>query len=330
MRRTAAILALALAIGGLVVWLTTRNGGGAREAFLGYVEGDILYLGPNEGERLATLNVETGAVVKAGDPLFAMSTTLLDSQHAEAAARVGQTEAQVENLQAALNRPAQIAVLQAAAERAQAALVLSEADYQRQRKLYVEGHVAKAALDRAQMARARDEATLKEARRQVEAAGLAGRSQEIEASEAALKQMRAQVAALDIRINRQHVTAPVGGVVQDIFFRPGEMVNAGQPVLALLPPENRKVRLYVSEPRLSQIQLGGRVAIACDGCAAGLSGRISFIASKQEFTPPVIFSDGERAKLVYKVEARLEGAARALPLGMPVSATPIAAGEAGP
>ncbi len=173
-----------------------------------------------------------------------MSTTLLDRARDEATARIAQLEAQVENVQAAMNRPEQIAVLQAGLERAEAALQLSRADYDRQRKLYAEGHVAKAALDRAEMARARDEASVKEARRQVEASRMASRSQEIEAAEANLKQARAQLDAMNIRIKRQSVVAPADGVVQDVFFRPGEIVNAGQPVVALLPPENRKVRFY--------------------------------------------------------------------------------------
>ena len=151
---------------------------------------------------------------------------------------------------------------------------------------------------------------------------MASRTQEIEAAEASLKQARAQLDALNIRIKRQNVASPADGVVQDVYFRPGEIVNAGQPVIALLPPENRKVRFYVSEPELPKISLGERVRIACDGCAGDLYGKITYIAGRQEYTPPVIFSDKERAKLVFKVEAHLEGAARAVPLGMPVSVTP--------
>ncbi len=133
---------------------------------------------------------------------------------------------------------------------------------------------------------------------------------------------------MELRIARQSVVAPADGVVQDVFFRPGEMVNAGQPVVALLPPENRKVRFYVSEPKLPTIKLGGRVRISCDGCASDLYGRVSYIASRQEFTPPVIFSDAERAKLVFKAEARLEGAAQGIALCTPVTVTPEEEGKA--
>lgn len=313
---------VALALLAVVVWRVAYRPANPNNAFLGYVEGEMLYIGPYETERVASLAVSAGAQVKKGDPLFTMSTTLLDRAREEASARIAQLEAQVENLQAAMSRPEQIAVLQAALERAEAALQLSRADYDRQRALYAKGHVAKAALDRAKMALARDEASVEEARRQVQASRMASRSQEIEAAEANLKQARAQLDALNIRIKRQSVAAPADGVVQDVFFRPGEMVNAGQPVVALLPPENRKVRFYVSEPELPNITLGERMRVTCDGCADDLYGRVSYIASRQEYTPPVIFSDKERAKLVFKAEARLEGAARALPLGMPVAVTP--------
>lgn len=328
MRRAAALAAILLALAGLLVWRVARDREAANTPFLGYVEGEVLYVGPNEGERLASLAVAAGSVVKAGDPLFAMSTTLLDRQRSEAEARIGQAEAQLQNLRAALNRPEQIAVLQAALARAEAALTLSRNDYERQRKLYAARDIAKATLDRAEMALKRDQASVEEARRQVAAAKIPGRSQEIRAAEAAIGQARAQLEAIDIRIGRQAVRAPADGVVQDVFFRPGEVVNAGQPVVALLPPENRKVRFYVPEPRLSGVKVGGTVAISCDGCPEGLTGRISFVASRQEYTPPVIFSDVERAKLVFKAEARLEGKARELPLGMPVSVKPLESPEA--
>jgi HlyD family secretion protein len=318
MKRLAVILAI-LALAGWAVWRWSPRGGTDEGAFLGYVEGGLLYIGPNEGERIASLAVEAGGVVNKGDTLFVMETPLLDRQREAAGARIAEVEAQVENLRASMNRPEQIAVLEASVERAQAALNLSRSDFQRQKALFARGHVARAALDRAAMALSRDEASLKEAKRQVQVARMGSRSHEIDAAEQSLKQARSQRDQLDIRVKRQSVTAPAAGAVQDIFFRPGEMVNAGQPVLSLLPPENRKVRFYVPQPRLSKLGLGLRVKVACDGCPDDLAGRVSFMSGREEFTPPVIFSDAERAKLVFKVQARLEGRARELPLGLPVS-----------
>lgn len=310
-----ALLALAAA-----AWRFHDAGKGAElGAFLGYVEGDLLYIGPVEGERLAKLDVDVGKAVKVGDPLFAMATPLLDEQRAEAAARLAQMQAQLQNLRAAMNRPQQIAVFQSAIDRAEAALKLSTSEYERKRILYSHGNATKAALDQASMALDRDKASLEEAKRQVEAARIPSRSQEIEAGEAAIAMARAQIDQIATRIRRQRVVAPAAGIVQDIYFRVGEMVNAGQPALSLLPPENRKVRFYVPQAQLTAVRLGAKVKISCDGCKDGLWGRIFFAAAREEYTPPVIFSDQERAKLVFKIEARLEEEARDLPLGLPVA-----------
>lgn len=327
MKHYAPTIAL-LALGALaaLAW-TFRDDDTRRNDFLGYVEGDLLFVGPVEGERLVKLDVDVGNVVKPGDPLFAMATPLLDEQRAEAAARYEQMKAQVENLRAAMNRPQQVAVLQAAVDRAVAALKLSTNEYERKRVLYSHGNTTKAALDQASMALDRDKATLEEAKRQVEAARIPSRSHEIEAAEAAIGQARSQIDQIDIRIKRQHVAAPAAGTIQDVYFRVGEMVDAGKPVLALLPPGNRKVRFYVPETRLALVRLGEKVSVSCDGCKDGLWGRIIFAASREEFTPPVIFSDQERAKLVFKIEARLEDEARDLPLGLPVAVQFLQKGE---
>src|SRR6202020_50185 len=97
---------------------------------------------------------------------------------------------------------------------------------------------------------------------------------------------------------------PTAARVADVLARPGETMAAGAPVGSLLPPGNIFVRLFVPEPDLASIHLGDRVTIGCDNCPADLSGTISFIAPQAEYTPPVIYSEASRAKLVYMVEAR--------------------------
>ena len=58
------------------------------------------------------------------------------------------------------------------------------------------------------------------------------------------------------------------GSVQQIYYRPGELVPAGRPVVSLLPPGNIKVRFFVPETALAKIALGDAVTIHCDGCKA--------------------------------------------------------------
>ncbi|MDE2364715.1 MAG: HlyD family efflux transporter periplasmic adaptor subunit [Hyphomicrobiales bacterium] len=320
MKRLAAFVLIIL-VAGLAAWRYWGGGSGAAHAdvFQGYTEGDLLYLGPVEGERLARLDVDIGQEVTARQQLFEMSTHVLDTQRNEQLARMNQAQSQVEDLQAAQQRPEQIAVLEAAVTRAQAALVLSQNDFDRQSALFPKGATTKALLDQAQAALSRDKASLEEANRQVIAAKLGGRVQEIDAAKAAVLAARAQLRQFETRIRRQSVFSPAAGVVQDVFFRPGEMVNAGQPVLSLLPPENRKVRFYVAETRLADFALGRKVAVSCDNCPAGLVATVIFMSKETEFTPPVIFSEQERAKLVFRLEAKLTGGGARLPLGLPVT-----------
>jgi HlyD family secretion protein len=105
--------------------------------------------------------------------------------------------------------------------------------------------------------------------------------------------------------------------VQQIYFRPGEIVPASRPVLALLPPGNLKVRFYVPQSVLPDIAYGDEIKVNCDGCAADLTARVSFIARQSEFTPPVIYSLDERSKLVFLIEA-LPDKPQALRVGQPV------------
>jgi HlyD family secretion protein len=89
----------------------------------------------------------------------------------------------------------------------------------------------------------------------------------------------------------------------------------------VLPPRNIYVRFFVPEAQLGKVHLGERVAIGCDGCKP-IDATISFIAQQEEFTPPVIFSEANRGKLVFKLEARAPGGLKINP-GQPVDVRPL-------
>jgi len=126
------------------------------------------------------------------------------------------------------------------------------------------------------------------------------------------------------RIGQRHVTAPAAGVVADVLARPGETIPAGGPVVSLLPPENILVRFFVPEALLAKVHSGDKVALRCDGCPADLAATISFISPQAEYTPPVIYSEASRAKLVYMVEARPPPAEAALiNPGQPIAVRPL-------
>jgi HlyD family secretion protein len=156
----------------------------------------------------------------------------------------------------------------------------------------------------------------------------AGTQKALEDAEAALRTAQARSNASQTRLDRRKAASPVTGSVEQVYFRVGEMVPPGKPVVALLPPENLKVRFFVNEGMLPQLKLGDPVKISCDGCTGDLGAKVSFIARSAEYTPPVIYSQDERAKLVFMVEARPQRPDR-LRVGQPVSVA-LAPAEAAP
>jgi HlyD family secretion protein len=145
----------------------------------------------------------------------------------------------------------------------------------------------------------------------------AGTQKDLDAATATLRDAQARLNSAQTRLDRRRVFSPVDGTVQQIYFRPGEIVPASRPVLALLPPGNLKVRFYVPQSVLPDIAYGDEIKVNCDGCAADLTARVSFIARQSEFTPPVIYSLDERSKLVFLIEA-LPDKPQALRVGQPV------------
>jgi HlyD family secretion protein len=148
----------------------------------------------------------------------------------------------------------------------------------------------------------------------------AGTQKDFDAAEAVLRDAEARLNSSQTRLSRRSIFSAVEGTVQQIYFRPGEMVPAGRPVLSLLPPGNIKVRFYLPESALPGIAYGDLVRVTCDGCASDLTARVSFIARESEFTPPVIYSLEERAKLVFLIEALPEKPGD-LRVGQPVDVT---------
>ena len=112
--------------------------------------------------------------------------------------------------------------------------------------------------------------------------------------------------------------APVTGLLDRRFYQPGEVAAAGAPVLSIFQPERIKVIFYIPEAARAGMQLGTVLHLGCDGCAGGLMARVVKLAIEPQYTPPILYSRDERGRLVFAVEAQVQGAAGLLP-GQPVT-----------
>jgi HlyD family secretion protein len=145
-----------------------------------------------------------------------------------------------------------------------------------------------------------------------------GTQKSLDDARANLEQAQANLAWSQTRLGRRRAHAPAGGSIEEVYFRPGETAPVGRPVIALLPPSNLKVRFYAPETEVAAVSIGQSVTVTCDACPSGLTGKVTFIARSTEYTPPVIYSMEERAKLVFLIEARPDDPEK-FRVGQPVS-----------
>jgi HlyD family secretion protein len=320
------VLLLVLIMGGGVFagwrWFPGRTA--APVAWQGYAEADFVKIGPMQQGLLTAVHVARGDKVAAQAPLFDQDATGDLAARDQAKHQLDQAEQQLANLQSA-GKPTEIAHAQATLAADQAARDKLAADLARNENLLKTGSAAAQLVDQ-------EHADLRtaEAKLQGDQAMLAqaqapmGRDREISAQQAAMQAAQSALQMAQWRLDQRHVVAPVAGTIADVLAEPGETLAAGSPVVSLLPPANIFVRFFVPETALANVHLGDKVGIACDNCPKDLQATISFIAPQAEYTPPVIYSDANRSKLVYLVEAHpsAQQAERINP-GQPVTVHPI-------
>jgi HlyD family secretion protein len=316
-------IAALLAVGaGAWTWLYHRIP--APIAWQGYAEADYVKVGPTQQGLLTTISVARGDQILVGEHLFAQDATADVAALDQATRQLEQAKEQLANLEAG-GKATEILQAEANLADARAILVRTQNDLQRGELLLQRGVTSVQTVDqrRADFRSAQAKVQLAEAALAQGRASL-GREREIKAQRAVAEAARAAVDMARWRLAQRTVVAPVGGRVADVLARAGETVAAGAPVVSLLPPENILVRFFVPELALASVHRGEPVALICDGCPSDLSAVIAFISPQAEYTPPVIYSESSRAKLVYLVEARLrpELAARLNP-GQPIEVRPI-------
>lgn len=310
-----------VAVASLLLWACQPP---VASGWSGYVEGEYVYVSAPLGGTLSQVNVRAGDQAVKDMALFSLESVSEQAARLEAEARLARANAQQSNAGKG-KRTEEIAVIQAQIKQARAQALLMDSALTREQQLVKQGFVSAAHSDELRAARAQSSARLEELELQLKVAQLPARADERDVAKAdadAAQQLVQQAAWREAQKSR---TAPVDAVVTDTFFRVGEWVQPGQPVLSLLPPGNIKVRFFVPETAVGHLQVGAAVNIACDGCGAPIQARISYISSRAEYTPPVIYSNVQRAKLVFMVEARPSApdGARLKP-GQPVDVVAVA------
>ena len=292
-------------------------GRGPTGRFQGYLEGEFVYIGAPLAGTLTTLAVSRGAEVTADQLLFELEHEAETAALREAEHRVAQAQARLADLQKG-RRPSELASMEAQLQRAQANLALSTLDLRRREQLREGNVIAPEELDAAKSRREADQAQVAALEADLTTARLGARADEITAAQADVEAALAAQVRAQWAVTQKRQAAPTNAVVQDTLYRPGEFVPAGNPVVVLLPPTNVRVRFFVPQVELVSVRPGRGVMVTLDGYTNAIPATVNYVSPQAEFTPPVIYSQENRAKFVFMVEATFRpGDAPALRPGQP-------------
>jgi HlyD family secretion protein len=293
----------------------TRNGA----TYQGYVEGEFVYLSSSQPGTLAQLWVRRGQAVAADTPLFALESVDETAQLREAQHRLAAARAQLADLQTG-KRPPEVDVTRAQLAQAVAQARMAALQLTRDEAQFRAGGIAQQQLENSRTSAATSAAQVRELQSQLTVARLPSRDKQVRAQAEQVEADEAALAQAQWRVDQKRVAAPRAGLVYDTLYRIGEWVQAGNPIVQMLPPQNVKVRFFVPETVVGSLAVGRGVVVHCDGCPADVPATITYISSSAEYTPPVIYSNESRAKLIFMIEAHpSEADAPKLHPGQPVA-----------
>jgi HlyD family secretion protein len=290
----------------------------------GHVEATEVRIATKVSGRLRSLAVHEGDNVAAGQVLAEIDTTDLRLSLGQARAERDQAAAEL-RLRLAGTRAEDIAAQQAQVESVKADLESAERDLLRMQGLLDKGSGTTKSRDDAGTRRDVAAAKLESARQSLLRMKAGSRAEEIDAARAQLQAKDARVAILEQQVKDATVTSPSAGVVTEKVAEAGELLQIGSVLCVVTDLKEPWLNVYVGEPDLARIRLGQEGEVRTDDGQVR-KGRVTFIASKAEFTPKNVQTRDERVKLVYRVKVGLDNGEGLFKPGMPAEARLQAAG----
>ncbi len=271
------------------------------------------------GGRLASLTVDEGDTITAGQTLGELDKAPYQNALLQAQAGVSVAQAQYDLMQAGY-RDEEVAQAAAAVKQAQAAYDYAQNFYNRQQGLWKSRTVSANDLENARSSRDQALATLKSAQDKLRQYRSGNREQDIAQAKASLEQAQGQLAQAQLDLHDTTLVAPANGTLMTRAVEPGSMLNAGSTVLTLSLTRPVWVRAYINEASLGEARPGREVLLYTDGRAdKPYHGKIGFVSPTAEFTPKTVETPDLRTDLVYRLRIIVNDADEALRQGMPVT-----------
>ena len=292
----------------------------------GHVEATEVLISAKVGGTLEHLGIDEGSTVETGQEIARIDTvdTLLALESAKAERALAQAELR---LRLAGTRKEDILEAKAQLVRAEADLAGAQRDLERMEGLLSVGSGTTKSRDDARTRHDVAAASVEAARERVRRMEAGFRDEEKDAARARNQAAEAGIARLEQQIEDAVVRSPVDGVVTQKLAERGELMAPGAGLVEVTDLASAWLNAYIPEPDLGRIRLGQDAEVVTDD-GQTRTGRVSFIASRAEFTPKNVQTRDERVKLVFRIKIALDNDDGLFKPGMPAEALLQPAGPA--
>lgn len=300
-------LILVLAAATAVVWYLrgTRDDAASVLRASGTVEATDADLGFQGAGRVLEVRVAEGAMVEEGSELARLDARERDAALDAAQAQLAAAEARLEELSRGA-RPQELATAEAAMRAAARRADEAARELERAQILHDGGAISQQDLDQAETRVELARAGRDQAEQTLALVREGPRAEQVAVQRALVEQAEANVARVSAALANTVIHAPFPGIVTVRHREPGEAVAPGMPVLTVLDPENRWVRIYVPGDEIGRVRLGMPAEIVSDTYPdRAYPGEVVFIADEAEFTPRNVQTAEDRTRLVYAVRVRI-------------------------
>lgn len=210
--------------------------------------------------RVADIYVSEGDMVKAGDTLVHIHSSLAEAQlmRAEGMETVARTQDRK------VDAGTRIQIINAAADlvtQAEAAVTITKKTYDRLQNLFNEGVVSEQKRDEAKAAYDAAVAGRDAARSQLELAKAGAQKEDKESAAAMVNVAKGGVAEVQSILEDQYLVAPCDGQIDQIYPEVSELVMLGAPIMNLLKTDDKWVTFNVREDLLNNMPLGGEIEV---------------------------------------------------------------------
>ena len=285
----------------LVVLISGCDKAAPTEAITGYVEANYIYLAAPESGWITEQAIELGSIIEKGQVVTQLDDDYQNLSLTQQQTITQQKQAQLADLTQGA-RTEELNVLRSQLHEANIQTELAKLQFTRAQQLHQDALISQAEFDSAKLTLASKNAKEVTIKQQIKVLELGARKEQVIAKQQEVKSSNFDIEKSLWQKNQRMIIAHQSGIVDEIYFRQGEFVNKGQPVLSLLLPRSKKVRFYLPQAKVVKLTLGKNISVVTQSSALAKA-TVSYIANSVEFTPPVLYDNTNRQALVFLVEA---------------------------